>query len=36
MNKTYNLKMIYEIFDQKHLRENAITIMIVKVISTDI
>ena len=36
MNKAYNLKMIYEIFNQKHLQENAITIMIVKVISTDI
>ena len=28
--------MIYEIFNQKHLHENAIAIMIVKVISTDI
>ena len=28
--------MIYEIFNQKHLQENAITIMIVKAISTDI
>ena len=28
--------MIYEIFNQKHLQENAIAIMIVKVISTDI
>ena len=36
MNQTYNLRMIYEIFNQKHLQENAITIMIVKVISTDI
>ena len=36
MNKTYNLRMIYEILNQKHLQENDITIMIVKVISTDI
>ena len=28
--------MIYEIFNQKHLQENAIAIIIVKVISTDI
>ena len=28
--------MIYEIFHQKHLQENAITIIIVKVISTNI
>ena len=28
--------MIYKIFNQKHLQENAIAIMIVKVISTDI
>ena len=28
--------MIYEILNQKHLQENAIAIMIVKVISTDI
>ena len=28
--------MIYEIFNQKHLQENAIAIMIVKVIYTDI
>ena len=36
MNKTYHLKMIHEIFNQKNLQENAIAIMIVKVISTDI
>ena len=38
MNKTYQLRMIHEIFNQKHLQENAIAIniMIVKVISTDI
>ena len=36
MNKTYDLRMIYEIFNQKHLQVNAIAIMIVKVISTDI
>ena len=28
--------MIYEIFNHKHLQENAITIIIVKIISTDI
>ena len=28
--------MIYKIFNQKYLQENAITIMIVKVIFTDI
>ena len=28
--------MTHEIFNQKHLQENAIAIMIVKVISTDI
>ena len=36
MNKTYKLRMIYEIFNQKHLQENAITTMIGKVISIDI
>ena len=36
MNKTYHSRMIHEIFNQKHLQENAIAIMIVKVISTDI
>ena len=36
MSKTYNLRMIYEIFNQKHLQENAFTTMIVKVIFTDI
>ena len=28
MNKTYHLRMIHEIFNQKHLQENAIAIMI--------
>ena len=32
----YNLRMIYQIFNQKHLQENVITIMIVKVITTEI
>ena len=36
MNKTYNFRMIYKLFIQKHLQENAITIMIGKVISIDI
>ena len=37
MNETYHLRMFHEIFNQKHLQENAIAIiMIVKVISTDI
>ena len=36
MNKTSNLRMIYEIFNQKHLQENSITIMIVKLIFTDV